>query len=137
MEKITVNGIGRDVIRQYPILRWNSHIADSYRIYDNVSIQPNSKLKFGIAMHQDSCVKDTDGVTYKILVEDEQGVQEVFSAYINPKENTEDRKWKDHMVNLSGYAGKIIKIYFATNPKNHNAYDWSYRSEPLLLKSRG
>lgn len=138
LEEITINGKGRVAIRQIPIAPWDSHIVDSFLIYSNVSILPHSKLSFGVALHPDAWVKETDGVLFEILIQDERGTHTVFSKYVNPKRNIEDRKWHDHLVDLAEFGGKIVSIYFVTNPgpNRNNAYDWAYWSKPLLLKSR-
>ena len=47
---------------------------------------------------------------------DEVGKKEkVFSKYIDPKNNKEDRKWHDEEVDLSKYAGQAVEITFTIN----------------------
>jgi hypothetical protein len=138
VEEISINGETRTVIKHISIAPWDSHVVDSNLIYSNISISPSSKLSFGIALHPDSWTKDTDGATFKILVQDDGGIHEMFSRHINPHENIEDRKWQDYIVELNEFAGKSVSIYFVTNPgpNRNNAYDWAYWSKPLLLESR-
>lgn len=138
VEELTINNNSRVAIKHIPIAPWDSHIVDSNLIYRNISISAGSKLSFGIAMGPDSWTKDTDGVTFKILVQDDGGIHEIFSKHINHHENIEDRKWQDFLVDLNEFSGKSVSIYFVTNPgpARNNAYDWSYWSNPLVLKSR-
>jgi hypothetical protein len=137
VEEITINNESRTAIKQIPIAPWNSQMVDSNIIYRNISILSGSKLSFGIAMHPDSWTKDTNGVTFNVLVEDETGIHEVFSKHINPHENTEDRKWQDFLLDLNEFGDKSVSIYFVTNPgpNSSNAYDWAYWSKPLMLES--
>lgn len=135
-ETLTVEGETRYAIKQIPIMPFESRIIDSILLYDNITISPNSKLKFSIAMNEASWTKNTDGVIFKIIVEHNQTARKLFQVRLNPKENIEDRGWKDYTVDLSNYAGEKVKIYFITNPGSNNAYDWSYWGQPLLVATR-
>jgi hypothetical protein len=137
VEELTINGESRVAVRQHPIAPWDSHTVDSSIIFNNISISPGSKLSFGVAMDPTVWNKDTDGVEFRVLVKDERGTHEMFSKYISPHENIEDRRWQDFLLDLSEFNGKDVSIYFVTNPgpNRKNAYDWAYWSKPLLLKS--
>jgi hypothetical protein len=78
----------------------------------------------------------TDGVIFKVLVQNETGVHEIFSRYVNPAENIEDRKWLDYSVDLNEFTGESVSFYFVTNPgpNRNNAYDWAHWSNPLMVK---
>jgi 4-amino-4-deoxy-L-arabinose transferase-like glycosyltransferase len=136
VEEITINGEKRTAIKQHPIAAWDSHMVDSNLVYGNISISPHSRLSFGIAIHPDVWDK-TDGVVFKILVQHEGRIDEMFSEYNNPNRNVEDRKWQDYLVDLDEFGGKSISIYFVTNPgpNGNNAYNWAYWSKPLVLES--
>jgi hypothetical protein len=111
--------------------------VNSNIIYTNLSILPGSELSFGIAMSPDAWSKPTNGATFEILIQDQEGIHEIFSTNINPAENIGERRWLDFLVDLDEFGGKSVSIYFVTNPgpTGNNAYDWTYWSEPLLLVS--
>lgn len=135
LEQITISNESRMAIKQIPIASLNQQIVNSYLIYNDLPIPSNSTLSFGIALHPDAWTKNTDGALFEILVKDEEGLRKVFSKYVNPHENIEDRQWQDFVVNLEEFGGKTVSIYFLTNPglNRNNAYDWAYWSTPLLL----
>jgi hypothetical protein len=136
VEQITMNNESRVAIKQHPIAVMDSHKVYSNIIYDNISILPHSELGFGIGI--DPIVWNrTDGVVFRILVQDDGGIHEMFSKYNDPYKNVEDRKWQDYLVDLSQFGNKSISLYFVTDPgpSGNNAYDWAHWSSPLLLES--
>jgi hypothetical protein len=80
---------------------------------------------------------ESDGALFKILVQDNGGINEMFTKYNNPNKNVEDRKWQDYLVDLDEFSGKSISVYFVKTPGpgGNNAYDWAYWSKPLMLES--
>lgn len=138
VEQLTINNDSRTAIMQQTIAPLDSHAVDSEFVYDNVSISPGSELSFGIAINPDAWTEEPDGVLFKVLVQDEAGVHQIFSKYINPHANTEDRTWEDFLLDLTEFSGENVSIYFVTNPgpNGNNAYDWAFWSEPLLLESK-
>jgi hypothetical protein len=135
VEQLTINNESRVAIKQHPIALLDSHTVYSNIIYDNISISPHSELSFGIGIDP-SVWNGTDGVNFRILVQDDGGIHEIFSRYNDPAKNVEDRKWQDYLVDLSQFGNKSISIYFVTDPgpNGNNAYDWAYWSRPLLLE---
>jgi 4-amino-4-deoxy-L-arabinose transferase-like glycosyltransferase len=135
VEQITINNESRVAIKQHPIAVMDSHKVYSNIVYDNISILPHSELSFGIGI--DPIVWNrTDGVVFKILVQDDGEIHEMFSRYNDPYKNVEDRKWQDYLVDLNQFGNKSISIYFVTDPgpNGNNAYDWAHWSNPLLLE---
>jgi hypothetical protein len=135
VQRITINGDSRVAIMQQTIAPWDSHTVDSDLVYSNVAVSLGSKLNFSVAMHPDAWNK-TDGVIFKVLVQNETGVHEIFSRYVNPPENIEDRNWLDYSVDLNEFAGESISFHFVTNPgpNRSNAYDWANWGNPLMVK---
>jgi hypothetical protein len=138
VQEITINNESRVALMQHPIAPWDSHTVDSNFVYSNISISKGSKLSFGIGMDPYVWDKDTDGVMFKIQIQDDKGIHDVFSSYVNPSKNSADRRWQDYSLDLDEFSGKSVSIYFVTNPgpNRNNAYDWAYWSKPLLLESR-
>ena len=76
--------------------------------------------------------EEGDGVEFEIIVNCElrnanSQEEKIFSKYIDPKNNKEDRKWHECKVDISKYFGKTVDIIFITEPgpKNDNGWDWA------------
>lgn len=136
VEEITIDNESRVAIKQQPIAGWDSHLVDSNTIYGNISISPHSRLNFGIAIDPDAW-NESDGVMFKILVQDDDQIHEIFSKYDNPNENVEDRRWQDYLLDLNEFGGKSISVYFVTTPgpSGNNANDRAYWSKPSMLEN--
>ena len=115
----TINGDARLVLAQHP----NSLMA-----FKDVLINENAKFEFGIGINQAACDKSGDGVLCEISVIDDTPKNTlIFSKYIDPKNNMEDRRWFDEEVDLSEFSGQEVSFVFKTDggPAGNTAYDWS------------
>jgi len=61
----------------------------------------------------------------------------IFSAYIDPKNNQDSRRWNDFEIDLSKYANTNVTIIFSTLPgygngSNYN-YDWAWWGKPIII----
>ncbi|PKL58859.1 MAG: hypothetical protein CVV34_00685, partial [Methanomicrobiales archaeon HGW-Methanomicrobiales-5] len=76
-----------------------------------------------------------DGVNFVIILEDGINSQEIFSTYMDPKQNIEDRDWRLEKINLSAYQGKGIKLKFTTTsgPNNDDRFDWAGWGDPAII----
>lgn len=86
----------------------------------------SSKLLFTYGLDQNTWTSGMgDGVTFNVLIVDNQSNQTVFSQYVNPSGNPRDRQWFSQTVNLSEYRGENVQIQFVTSPgpNGNNAYD--------------
>ncbi|MCJ7537380.1 MAG: hypothetical protein MUO57_17780, partial [Anaerolineales bacterium] len=63
------------------------------------------------------------------------GEQQVFSTYIDPKNDEFDRRWHPYTVDLNEYAGQEVSIIFETDtgPAGDYRYDWAGWGELRLL----
>jgi len=69
-----------------------------------------------------------DGVGFTLEVREPSGqIAKLFSAYIDPKHNLEQRRWMDGVVDLSRYRGKKITLLFSTDPgpRGDTRFDWA------------
>ena len=101
--------------------------------FENLSIPEKAKPKFSIALDPQVWSPDKgDGVTFEICVKENGTEKLLFSKYIDPKHNPEERKWNDFGGDLSGYAGKNIKLIFSTlpGPNNDTSWDWAWWGAP-------
>jgi len=132
--RASIDDDSRNVILQNPLGLSNMQSLIAY----NVTVPSNSRLSFGIALAPEVWNEEGDGVLFKIIMYDDQGGHEIFSRYINPNENAEERKWLDSEIKLDQYANKNVAIYFVTTPgpNNNNRFDWAYWGDPKILQAR-
>lgn len=119
------------VLFQHPISNENRSII----VFNEIYIPQNAKLRFSIALHPDVWDPEKgDGVTFEVYIRDEGFEELVFSKYIDPKHNPEERKWNDFEVDLSRYAGRNVTIIFSTlpGPNNDSRWDWAWWGEPRI-----
>lgn len=109
----------------------------------NVILPKNPELRFGIGIDPSVWTPENgDGVGFNIYISqtDKPGVwQRVFYQYLDPKNNPDDRHWKDFIVNLDQLQGKDVNIIFETDlgPNGNSDFDWSAWSEPVLITGVG
>ena len=113
-----INGDKRDTLFEHPpsVIKYK------------MKIPKNSLLIFSIAI--DPQVWNTgrgDGVTFEVIIKDNMKENILFSRYINPKVNEDERKWIDNSVDLSEYRGKEVLLSLKTSPgpAGNNEYDWA------------
>ena len=55
----------------------------------------------------------------------------MFSRYIDPKHNSEERRWMQGSVDLSSYRDQRVDLLFSTDPgpKGDTSYDWAAWSD--------
>ena len=80
-----------------------------------------------------------DGVRFIIEVRSEKREarsETIFSKYIDPKNNPEDRHWHDEIVDLSKYGGEEVILIFVTTcgSKGDCNYDWAGWAEPEIIQ---
>jgi len=128
----TIEEKSKRVLYQHPAFSGLSRL--SYEVW----IGRNYVMAFDVAMAPESWQLEGDGVTFAVYVESEQGAEQVFSTYIDPKHNEADRRWHSHMVDLSAYTGQTVTLIFetGTGPAGDYRYDWAGWAEPRLLEGR-
>jgi len=109
-EKWTVQGDTRTVLLQYPPSRLDCPL----KVPDRLTM-----LTFGVGM--DPTVWQTgqiegDGVLFELYITDSEGQHNVFSNYIDPKNNPADRKWHDAYADLTSYRGQDVTLSLVTSP---------------------
>jgi hypothetical protein len=97
----------------------------------NLQIKPGSHLDFGITLSPDVWLPDHgDGVEFAIdLVVNGERIN-LFNQYIDPKNNPNDRHWKDYKIPLEANGAKNVDLILITKPgpANNANYDhagWS------------
>ena len=125
-QEFTINKEKRPVLFEHP----NADVQ-----FNGVAIPQNAVLQFGLGINPEAWNKGGDGVTFEVTVVDEKSAKTmIFSAYIDPKSNTGDRKWVDYEVDLKDFAGQKVSFIFGTTygPRGDGVYDWAGWSKPEI-----
>lgn len=72
------------------------------------------------------------GVRFTIEVRDRDGkIDRLFSNYIDPKHNPQQRRWMDGEIDLRRYRGQQVTLLFSTaaGSRGNTSYDWASWSD--------
>ena len=123
----TINNDNRKILFEHP---------DSEVIFKDVLINRNALLSFGIGIAEMAWDKEGDGVLFKISIVNEKFQNNlIYSRYIDPKNNIEDRKWYNEQIDLNAFAGQKATFIFETTsgPDKNINYDWAGWALPQIL----
>ncbi|MEW6517684.1 MAG: radical SAM protein [candidate division FCPU426 bacterium] len=110
-----------------------AHPESSIQYEVDLPAQAWLKFALGISPEVWSPEKGT-GVHFEITVQDETGEHLVFSQYLDPKNNAEDRRWVNVRLDLPQFKPGRKKITFITTTKGQsNNFCWSMWDHPLLM----
>ena len=101
-----------------------------------VHLSPKAVLGFWIGIDQKAWDKAGDGVDFTIFVSRANEARtKVYSRYLDPKHNPDDRRWVEGRVSLKMFRNEDVRIILTTGPgpSNDFAFDWALWAEPLLL----
>ncbi len=106
------------------------------RLQYKVRLKSDSLLRFGIALSPLVWSPDKgEGTLFTITVGSLLKDKPIFSKFIDPKNNPEDRKWHDFELDLSNLGEKKVKLNFITSTeKDKNSYCWAIWSIPHLVQ---
>ncbi len=126
-----VNNDIRNVIFEHPPVNSAEYAEIKWR---NIVIKNNSYLKFGIVINPSTWeYKNADGVRFIIEVKTINIDKIIFDKYIDPRNNTNDRKWFDYKIDLIEFANKKIELILKTqNGGKNNYYDHAGWSNPII-----
>ena len=124
-----IDEVPRRVLYQHPAFSGASRLA--YTVW----ISKGDVLAFDVATAPQSWEQPGDGVAFAIYVESGQGAQQVFSTYIDPKQDETARCWHPYAIDLSAYTGQAVTIIFetGTGPAGDYRYDWAGWGAPRVL----
>ena len=120
----------RDVIFMHPPSRAE---------FPPVQVYADSILTFAIGIQEEAWDKAGDGVEFSVQVRGADSAQNkvfsLFSRYIDPKHNPEDRRWIGVRIPLRRFAGQAIRVVLSTSPgpKKNADFDWAIWGEPQVL----
>lgn len=106
------------------------------RLQYKVRLRPDSVLRFGIAISPLVWSPEKGGGTlFTVTVGNLLRDKPIFSKFIDPKNDPEDRKWHDFELDLSNFGEKKVKLNFITSTKEgKNNYCWAIWSRPHLAQ---
>ncbi len=105
-------------------------------IFTGVPIAQETQLEFGLGINEPAWEQSGDGVLFEVFLQDENGKEyPLFSQWVDPKNNPEDRRWLDQRIDLEAFAGETVSFQFKTSggPDNDLAYDWAGWSTPRII----
>jgi len=116
----------RDVIFQHP----------TGALTFPVRVEPFSRLEFGIGL--DPAVwspEKGDGVRFEIWVTTAVGAEQLYSRYVDPKNEPDDRGVLYESLELDRFAGQEVRITFSTypGPQDDARFDWALWVAPVLI----
>jgi predicted GH43/DUF377 family glycosyl hydrolase/lysophospholipase L1-like esterase len=83
--------------------------------------------RFSIGIQADA-QRHTDGVEFRVLVEDERGTEhEIFAKSLDPRTAPADRGWFDATLDLDRFAGQQVTVHLETSagPNGDARHDWA------------
>jgi hypothetical protein len=130
VERWDILGEERDVIFVHP-----TPVGSTALVYP-VKIEPKTSLRVALALAPQAWKSEGDGVTFSIFVEDEAGFHLMYSQYIDPKHQQQDRRWLPVEVSLGAFKDKLVRLILVVNngPAGDGRYDWAGWGEPRLEK---
>jgi hypothetical protein len=109
------------------------------RITYRLEIPQGAGLHFGLGLDPTVWSPDNgDGVEYNIYVLDPgepNSLERVYQRYLDPKNNVDERRWVDEVVDLSAYGRRTVDIVFEAlpGPAGDANFDWGGWSTPVLV----
>jgi hypothetical protein len=107
-------------------------------VFPPVRVSPEAVLTFRIGVIDEAWDKPGDGVEFIVFVQRSNDAEtKVFSRYIDPQHNPQDRRWFEERVSLRRFGDQDVRITLATGPgpANNFSYDWGVWSEPQIILS--
>jgi hypothetical protein len=117
LDVFKINGQEEAVLFQHPI---------SSLSYDLTPDEDSRFLLFKLAMDPAVWRPDRgDGVSFTVSARLDGTEEVLFSQWVDPKNNPDDRRWIDAAVDLSPYLGRPMTLVLSTGPGDSGAYDWA------------
>lgn len=111
-------------IFHHPLQKGDNNIT-----FPNIEIESNTKVKFSLGIFkQDRYGFSSDGVQFVVILDVEGEKEIIFSETV-----TEVDKWKNIVLDLSGYSGRKGAIELLTQPLTTWNYDWATWGSPRIV----
>ena len=86
-----------------------------FKVEHTIRLPKNAFFDFGYGILRNAWFKEGDGVQFNVKATNKNGeLYNLFSDYIDPKNNNDDRKWFDARIDLSPFAGQTVTLVLET-----------------------
>ena len=117
LDVFKINGQEEAVLFQHPI---------SSLSYDFTPDEDSRFFLFMLAMDPEVWWPDRgDGVSFTVSARVDGTEEVLFTRWVDPKNNPDDRRWIDAAVDLSPYLGRPMTLVLSTGPGDSGAFDWA------------
>ena len=123
---LNINGVTRMSLFAHPPQRLE---------LDLLIPEETPELAFSVGLNPEVYLPEQgDGVTFRVVLLEQENRIELFSRHIDPKHVSCDRKWFDESIDLAKWAGKEVTLRFITTggPSEDVNYDWAYWGDVRL-----
>jgi len=103
-----------------------------------VHLSSKAVFTFWIGIDESAWDKSGDGVEFTVFVRRANDARaKVFSRYLDPHHNPDDRRWVEGRVSLKDFRNEDVQIVLATGPgpTNDFNFDWAVWGEPQIILS--
>lgn len=66
-----------------------------------------------------------DGVLFEVTARQDGREELLYSRWVDPKNDPEDRRWVHGAVDLAPYLGQTVTLVLSTSPGDGDAWDWA------------
>jgi hypothetical protein len=128
VERWNILGQEREVLFVHPAA------SGSTALVYPVMVESLTTFFVALAIAPQAWTEVGDGVTFSVYVEDNAGIHILFSQYVDPKHQEQDRRWLPIRVSLSSFEGKQVRFILVVNsgPAGDLRFDWAGWGEPRL-----
>jgi hypothetical protein len=132
LRDVTIRGDTKRSIYMHPTSRLT---------FKNVTVPQDAWLRVWVALLPEAWDKEGDGVYFRFGVSDKRTYDELVRQHVDPKNNTNDRRWIPITVDLSQYGGLSVDLIFNTNSSlpgrpDNPANDWAVWGSPEIYIQR-
>ena len=110
------------------------------RVSFDLEVPFAAKLWTGISYSPLAWDKGGDGATFEVFLKPKNGEERrLFSRYIDPKRNANERVFIPVAVDLEQYAHQDVVLSLVTDPgpRGDNSFDWAGWTDPIVASQRG
>jgi Sulfatase len=99
-----------------------------------ITIGSKATLAFACGIKQAAWAHIRNAVRFVIKVETSKGRKTVFETRLDPRRREEDRGWRRHSLDLSGYEGQTLRIVLQTEVgwRRSTEYAWAGWANPRI-----
>ncbi|HEX2174003.1 MAG TPA: hypothetical protein VHL09_16335, partial [Dehalococcoidia bacterium] len=144
-DAVTVDSDVKDVLRPRfyeqndrfdRVLNGHPPASITYHLPD---LPDRAELQIGFGTDSQTWDEAGDGVTFEVFGR-RPGAAPIllFSRYVDPKSNPEDRIWFEERIDLAAFAGGPVEVTLRTltGPADDDWFDWALWADPQIVFGR-